>query len=73
MDMLSTVWQQRRNWKAEKIMSTFYISGDGDEAKLFLDIFKPINVLMQLDKKVLGANEIVFNFEDELVQFCSDE
>jgi hypothetical protein len=73
MDMLSMVWQQRRNWKAEKMMSTFYISGDGAEAKLFLDIFKPINVLMQLDKKVLGANEIVFNFEDELVQFCSDE
>jgi hypothetical protein len=54
-------------------MSTFYISGDGAEAKLFLDIFKPINVLMQLDKKVPGANEIVFNLVDELVQFGSDE
>ena len=49
-------------------MSTFYISGAEAEAKVVLDIFKPINVLMQLLKKVSGANAIVFNFEDELVE-----
>jgi len=65
--MLSMVWHLKRDCKAEKKMSTCYISACGVQGLLFLDIFKPIKEMMQLDRKVIDANVIISKLVDQLV------
>jgi hypothetical protein len=71
--MVSTVRQRKKYWEEEKTVGTFYVSTDGVQAHVFFDLFKPINVIMQLDEKVIGANAILSNLFEEQVQFVSDE
>lgn len=67
--MVSTVRQVARDWRAEKKMSTFYISPCG----VFDDVLKPITEIIQLDVKVVHANAIISKHLDEVIQFVLDE